>query len=195
MTPRREKRRRELLDAARDVFAEKGFVAATVDDIVARTGVARGTFYLYFDDKLQVFGELVSDFFERVAGSIRPIELGPGALAPREQLRVNLRRVVSLALAEPASVKITFSTAFGVDAALDERLAAFYGSLHKFMDETLDTGQRIGLIRAGDRRLMVSIAIGGFEQLLQDAVSGAISSDEDELVDGLMAFLESGLLV
>ncbi|MBX3248968.1 MAG: TetR/AcrR family transcriptional regulator [Myxococcales bacterium] len=195
MTPRREKRRRELLDAARDIFAEKGFVAATVDDIVGRTGVARGTFYLYFDDKLQVFGELVSDFFARVAGSIRPIELGAGAPTPREQLRANLGRVVSLCLAEPGNVKIAFSTAFGVDAALDERLASFYASLHTFMDETLETGQRIGLIRAGDRRLMVSIAIGGFEQLLQDAVSGAVPSDEAELVDALMAFLESGLLV
>src|SRR5690606_8287650 len=62
-SPRRELRRRQLLDAARDVFAEKGYVAATVDDVVARCGVARGTFYLYFDDKLDVFGALVSDFF------------------------------------------------------------------------------------------------------------------------------------
>jgi len=193
-SPRRELRRRQLLDAARDVFAEKGYVAATVDDVVARCGVARGTFYLYFDDKLDVFGALVSDFFSRVAGSIRPIDLSPGAPRPREQLRTNLHRVVGLALAEPRLVTITFGTAFGVDPALDERLARFYGALSTFMDETLQTGQQLGLVRPGDRRLMLSIAIGGLQQLLRDAVGGQVPSDEHALVDAVMDFLEGGLL-
>ena len=193
-SPRRELRRRQLLDAARDVFAEKGYVAATVDDVVARCGVARGTFYLYFDDKLDVFGALVSDFVTRVAGSIRSIELGPDAATPREQLRANLARVVALALAEPGMVKIAFGTAFGVDPALDERLARFYAALSTFMDETLQTGQRLGLVREGDRRLMLSIAIGGLQQLLRDAVDGHVPSEGDALVDAVMDFLQSGLL-
>ena len=41
-------RRIELLRAARDVFATKGFHAAKVDDIVAAAKVAKGTFYLFF---------------------------------------------------------------------------------------------------------------------------------------------------
>ncbi|MCB9620847.1 MAG: TetR/AcrR family transcriptional regulator [Sandaracinus sp.] len=193
-SPRRELRRRQLLEAARDVFAEKGYVAATVDDVVARCGVARGTFYLYFDDKLDVFGALVSDFFARVAGSIRSIELGADAAPPREQLRANLARVVTLAMDEPGMVKIAFGTAFGVDPALDERLARFYAALSTFMDETLQTGQRLGLVRGGDRRLMLSIAIGGLQQLLRDAVDGHVPSDEHALVDAVMDFLQSGLL-
>ncbi|MCB9602007.1 MAG: TetR/AcrR family transcriptional regulator [Sandaracinus sp.] len=193
-SPRRELRRRQLLEAARDVFSEKGYVAATVDDVVARCGVARGTFYLYFDDKLDVFGALVSDFFARVAGSIRSIELGPDAAPPREQLRANLARVVTLAMDEPGMVKIAFGTAFGVDPALDERLARFYAALSTFMDETLQTGQRLGLVRGGDRRLMLSIAIGGLQQLLRDAVDGTVPSDEHALVDAVMDFLQSGLL-
>ncbi len=193
-SPRRELRRRQLLDAARDVFAEKGYVAATVDEVVARCGVARGTFYLYFDDKLDVFGALVSDFFSRVAGSIRSIALGPDAEAPREQLRANLARVVRLALAEPGMVKIAIGTAFGLDPALDERLARFYAALSTFMDETLQTGQRLGLVREGDRRLMLSIAIGGLQQLLRDAVDGHVPSDVDMLVDAVMDFLQSGLI-
>lgn len=176
------------------MFSEKGYVAATVDDVVARCGVARGTFYLYFDDKLDVFGALVSDFFARVAGSIRSIELGPDAAPPREQLRANLARVVTLAMDEPGMVKIAFGTAFGVDPALDERLARFYAALSTFMDETLQTGQRLGLVRGGDRRLMLSIAIGGLQQLLRDAVDGTVPSDEHALVDAVMDFLQSGLL-
>src|SRR3546814_19824916 len=49
---RKEERRRLLIAAARSVFHEKGFAAATSDDIMARTGGSRGTLYGHLDGKL-----------------------------------------------------------------------------------------------------------------------------------------------
>jgi AcrR family transcriptional regulator len=46
----RDKRSR-LLEAAESVFVERGIAAATIDEITARAGVAKGTFYLYFKSK------------------------------------------------------------------------------------------------------------------------------------------------
>jgi len=195
LSERREKRRRQILDAAREVFATKGYVAATVDDIVTAVEVARGTFYLYFDDKLDVFSALVDDFFRRTAKSIEPIDLSPGSPSPRAQLRENLRRVIRMTQANPAMVKIALSTAMGVDPGLDERLRIFYGALRQFMDETLETGQSIGLVRHGaDRRLMLAMAVGGLKELMLDIVSGELEREEDVLLDEMMAFLERGLL-
>lgn len=56
---RKETRAAELLEAALDVFAEKGFAAARMEDIAARAGVAKGTVYLYFPSKEAVFEALV----------------------------------------------------------------------------------------------------------------------------------------
>jgi AcrR family transcriptional regulator len=50
----RRDRRVALLEAGRHVLAEKGLEAAKVSDIVARAGVAQGTFYLYFPSKLSL---------------------------------------------------------------------------------------------------------------------------------------------
>ncbi|MAQ15621.1 MAG: hypothetical protein CMN30_26925 [Sandaracinus sp.] len=194
MSDRRARRKQQLLEAAKAVFEEKGYVAATVDDIVGRVDVARGTFYLYFDDKLAVFEALVESFMAALGQCIVSIDLTPGAPSPRDQLRANLRRVVELAVGDPAMVKIALSTAMGVDAGLDEKLSVFYGLLRQFMDETLETGQRLGIVRSGPRGPMLSIALGGMEGLLLDAVSGAVDSDVDELVESVMRFLESGLL-
>jgi AcrR family transcriptional regulator len=194
MSDRRERRRRQILAAAKAVFADKGYVATTVDDIVTRIEISRGTFYNYYDDKLDIFEALVGSFMASIAGSIVEIDLAPGAPPPREQLRANLRRVIELALADPAMVTIAMSTAMGVDAGLDEKLSVFYSRLRVFMDETLETGQKLGLVRAGDRGPMLSIALGGMEGLLLDAVSGAVTADADALVDAVMSFLESGLL-
>ena len=59
-------RRQAILDAALDVFAERGFEAARLDDVAGRAGVAKGTLYLYFRDKEALFEELVR-------GAVSPI--------------------------------------------------------------------------------------------------------------------------
>ena len=51
----KEFRTAELLEAARTVFAEKGFHGATVDEIAAAAGVAKGTVYLYYRSKQDVY--------------------------------------------------------------------------------------------------------------------------------------------
>jgi len=51
----KEFRTAELLEAARRVFARKGFHAATVDEIAAAAGVAKGTVYLYYRSKQKVY--------------------------------------------------------------------------------------------------------------------------------------------
>ena len=50
-----EFRTSEILEAARKVFAKKGFHDATVDDIAAAAGVAKGTVYLYYRSKQEVY--------------------------------------------------------------------------------------------------------------------------------------------
>ena len=58
---RKEARPQELLAAAAQVFLEQGFAAAKVEDIAARSGVAKGTVYLYFKSKEEIFEALVRE--------------------------------------------------------------------------------------------------------------------------------------
>jgi AcrR family transcriptional regulator len=60
-TRRKQARPGEILDAALAVFAEKGFAAARMEDIAARAGVTKGTIYLYFPSKEEVFKTLVRE--------------------------------------------------------------------------------------------------------------------------------------
>lgn len=50
--------RDHILTAALEAFAERGYVAATIDDIVQRAGIGRATFYLHFDSKAAALREL-----------------------------------------------------------------------------------------------------------------------------------------
>lgn len=58
---RSEDRPREICAAALEVFAEKGFAAAKLDEIARRAGVSKGTLYLYFKDKEELFRAVVRD--------------------------------------------------------------------------------------------------------------------------------------
>lgn len=56
---RKEARPAEIIDAAIDVFAEKGFASAKLEDVARRAGIAKGTLYLYFDTKEEMFRAVV----------------------------------------------------------------------------------------------------------------------------------------
>ena len=65
--------RQAILDAAREVFGELGYEAATVRDIIRRTGLAAGTFYNYYRSKEEVFAALADDGARRFAPILKAI--------------------------------------------------------------------------------------------------------------------------
>jgi AcrR family transcriptional regulator len=74
-------RREAILEAALDEFSARGFAAARLEDVARRAGVAKGTIYLYFDDKEALFQELVRfqigpvmSAFETVLASPLPLK-------------------------------------------------------------------------------------------------------------------------
>ena len=62
---RKEARPGELLSAALDLFVEKGYAATRVDEVAARAGVSKGTLFLYFPSKEDLFKAVVR---ENIAG-------------------------------------------------------------------------------------------------------------------------------
>lgn len=62
---RKEARPGELLEAALGVFVEKGFAATRVEEVAHRAGVSKGTLFLYFPSKLDLFKAVVR---ENIAG-------------------------------------------------------------------------------------------------------------------------------
>jgi AcrR family transcriptional regulator len=84
---RKQARPGEIIDAALEVFAEKGFAAAKLDDIARRAGISKATLYLYFETKEEIFRAVaraaVASLLEALESSAEA-SAGPFAeLAPR----------------------------------------------------------------------------------------------------------------
>jgi AcrR family transcriptional regulator len=71
LTPRGQRTRQALLDAAERVFGELGFHNAGIVEITQKANVALGTFYLYFPDKRAIFRDLVQTLNEELRAFIR----------------------------------------------------------------------------------------------------------------------------
>jgi len=70
-TRAKNERYTELLAIARMILAEKGFEATTISEIVARAGVAQGTFYLYFSSKTALVVALNQEMNEQIVSAVR----------------------------------------------------------------------------------------------------------------------------
>jgi AcrR family transcriptional regulator len=75
---RKAQNRAKLLEAARKVFAEKGYGEATARDIVRATDLATGTFYNYFPDKQAIFSALLDEMSEKGRALVRAQRREPG---------------------------------------------------------------------------------------------------------------------
>lgn len=58
-TRRKDARPAELLAAALDLFVEKGYAATRLDDVASRAGVSKGTLYLYYESKEELFKAVI----------------------------------------------------------------------------------------------------------------------------------------
>ena len=187
-------RRQQILTAARDVFAKRGYHAAKIDDIVAAAGVARGTFYLYFEDKRAIFEEIVDRTIARLGLSIVRVDPKDGTHSVGDQVRENIRRIVRILLEDRATTKILLSDALGVDATFDQKLLSFYDEMSSLLEQSLRDGQELSVVAGGDVRLMAWLTMGALKEAMFQIVQRGATFEEDSLVEGVLAFLGSGCL-
>jgi len=78
----KETARDRLIDAAEAEMLAKGYPATTVDDICARAGVSKGSFYHFFSTKEELGLATLEAFFNR---NLKVVQAAPAATLPREQ--------------------------------------------------------------------------------------------------------------
>lgn len=194
-TTHRLERRQHILAAARNVFARRGYHEATIDDIVAEAGVARGTFYLYFGDKRAVFSDLIDRFSARISMAILRIDPEDAGRPVAEQVQDNIRAILGVCLSERSLTKILLADAAGADAGFERRLGTFYDEVVLLLTECLREGQSLGIVRDGEPRVLAYLTLGALKELLYQAVTLGLAEESAEaLAHHVFAFLAGGYL-
>jgi AcrR family transcriptional regulator len=164
----RDERRNQLLVAARQVFASKGYHAATVDDITRAAGVAKGTFYLYFNEKRAVFYDLIRTFFDLVTEIGRSVaeEVGDREEYVR-RLELAVGGLCELFREQRDLVKLVYRESMGLDPELESMVREFYRRMAQIEAENVRRGIGLGLFREDLHPLLVAYGqIGMVERVL-----------------------------
>ncbi len=83
----KEERRQSILQAAREVFLEKGFSRATMDDVAERAEVSKGTLYLYFESKETLLAHLLLEGLDSLYSYLEEAFAPDRPLSADERLR------------------------------------------------------------------------------------------------------------
>jgi AcrR family transcriptional regulator len=84
--------RERLVEAAKEVFEEHGFLEARISDIAERAGQAHGCFYYYFDSKEEVFREVAAAVDKRLFAPLDDVIKAPTKLPVKQRIREAMRR-------------------------------------------------------------------------------------------------------
>lgn len=88
-----DERRAELLQTAQQLFSTQGYETTSVADIIRAVGIAKGTFYHYFDSKLDLLDELVEQMTTYAISLMMPVAKNPSltAVEKMNQMLVGVR--------------------------------------------------------------------------------------------------------
>lgn len=194
---KKDAKRSALMQAAVRVFAEKGYHAATIRDIVAAAGVAVGTFYFYFPDKETLFVYLYEETAEFLLQAIQQAVASRATLP--KQIQAAVQAYVNIGVYEPAVVSLLLVGGVGALPALVSRRAEFREGMINIWQRPLDLALDQGQISPQNTRRSAEALAGAFDenilQLLEqpEAQNEAVAAVADMTAFALRAVGYAGL--
>jgi AcrR family transcriptional regulator len=171
--------RRLLIEAARTVFAARGYGAATVDDIVKAAGASRATFYLHFANKAEVMAALYQSLMPATAEYWRKLDQ---SLRSRRELRAWLNEALSW-WEEHRRILPALHEASVIDPAL---AAQQYEGLRRLTDELIGYFAKVRGAKRREARLRIELLILQLDQFcMQWIVQKAVDADREMVLDVL----------
>ncbi len=114
-----EQRRRQLLDVAGEVFAERGFHATSMDDVATAAGVTKPVLYQHFRNKRALFLELLDDVGDHLLGQLTAA-IEPG-LSGRARVEGGFNAYFRFVRDNPSSFRLLFGASVRNDPEFAER--------------------------------------------------------------------------
>ena len=191
-----DERRRQLLVAATWAFARKGYRHAQISDVIARAGVARGTFYLYFKSKEQIFLAIVEDFHGRIKAALANAGgvPAPAGASPRAMLHASARRWIEFFAAHRDATTVILREASSIDPRFEKGFADLRGSAVTFFAARFTRLQELGLANPSlAPELFARLQLGMFDELLNAYVLKDPNADIDALAGQLAEFEWNGI--
>jgi len=178
----------KIIQAAIEVFREKGFEKTKVSDIVKAAGIAQGTFYLYFPSRLSVMPAIAKVMVEKIIAAIKE------GISIQEPFAKQLEKVVDIVFSLTEDYRDVFALIYAGITQTEhmKEWENIYAPYYEWMNDFLYKGQQQGIIRPSlnttrSSKLIIGLVESAAEQiyLYDDSKEEAIRLQKLELLDFL----------
>jgi AcrR family transcriptional regulator len=168
MTPRPDvsvERRNQILDTAENVFSERGFDEARMDDIAEHSGLSKGAIYWYFKKKDDIITALLERVFRRSIESMRVIAAQDATVLDR------LRRIGQQisrdyqSMSKLMPVALEFYAIALRQRSIRKHLASIYDEILSILTPLITEGTKRGELAPIDARQAAILVVGIYEGL------------------------------
>ena len=181
---RRANTRAALIDAARELFADKGFAATGREEIVERAGVTRGAMYHHFGSKEDLFRAVYEQLETKLMEAI-VVAAAAAATDPIEQLRLGARAYLDAAADDPAVRRVVLLDAPSVlSAEVRHELAEIYGL--GVTREVLAQAMAAGRIARQPVEVLAPIVLAALHQAAELVADGQDRAEVGAIVDRMI---------
>jgi len=166
MTPpavSKEARREQIIQAAVACFARKGYHLTTMDDIVAESGLSKGSLYWHFKNKKDLLIKVMAWYFDQMAAEAEPILAQiPDAI---EQLKMLLTMFAQTTASDDPLLKIfiDFYAETRHDPEVDQALRQLMDPYFELIGNIIQQGIEDGELRAVEPRQMAASLMAAFD--------------------------------
>lgn len=198
----RVRRKQEILLAARGVFAQNGFRRATVEQVAQRAEVAKGTIYLYFENKEAILAELTICALRDLVERLTAANNGHSLLNPEARLQAMAQAYLTFAQDAPDYYRLL--TAFDggdfEDGFSPQRRAQIHAESSRALElvtQAIGDGMALGVFVPGDARQAAGVlwaALNGVLALMAHRVRRElVALDAPSLYQAALALYLRGL--
>ena len=157
-TPRSERTRVTILEAAESIFAEKGYAAARLEDMAARVGIRRASIVYYFRDKRELYEAVLGDVFGDLAQRYQAV-IGASESFPARMEAV-IKAWVSFVGERPSIARILLREAAEASGARRAEAARYVAPAIEAVTNLIREGQGQQLFRPIDPIHFIFAVVG-----------------------------------
>lgn len=171
-------KRTSMMQAALNIFADKGYQAATIRDIVAEAEVSVGTFYFYFPDKETLFIHLYEETADFLLRTLQQA-VNSRATLP-QQITAGVRAYARIALFEPAVIQLLLVGGVGAIPSVEVKRIAFREKLIQVWQRPLTTALDRNMIAPQNERRTAEGLTGAFDEMILNLLGQPDREEQSE---------------
>lgn len=180
-----------ILEAAVQLFADKGFDATSISDITEASGVGRGLVYYYFKSKRSIYDAVLKDGVERMnAVGARAYASEGTALDRLRQFIVEFRQ---LHIDRPNIARVGMRAEFEGSLVFNAQAQENFLQLSSVLQRIIEEGIERGELRSVDPAKTIHIIMGMTHTLVIMCIQGISSQHPNEDIDFAMSILTTGI--